>query len=97
MCAPDTTRTAKRDELDSQSSGPSDKLIKTERRDPTFLLSREQGTPPIVSRVHTPMLAINVHATARRRTTGFDREITYENYVTLTDSGLDWNKTCFVH
>lgn len=54
MRAPDTARTAKRDELDSQSSGPSDKLIKTEHgRDPTFLLSHEQGTPATVSRIHT--------------------------------------------
>ena len=97
MCAPDTARTAKRDELDSQSSGPSDKLIKTERRDPTFLLSREQGTPAIVSRVHTPMLAINVPRNSDKMKDGLRQEITYENYITLTDSGLDWNKSCFVH
>lgn len=97
MCAPDTARTAKRDELDSQSSGPSDKLIKTERRDPTFLLSREQGTPAIVSRVHIPMLAINVSRNSEKMKDELRQEITYENYITLTDSGLDWNKTCFVH
>lgn len=75
MCAPDTARTAKRDELDSQSSGPSDKLIKTERRDPTFLLSREQGTPAIVSRVHIPMLAINVSRNSEMK----DRASTRDN------------------
>lgn len=80
MCAPDTARTAKRDELDSQSSGPSDKLIKTERTDPTFLLLHEQGTPAIVSHIHTSIFMIKIHITARKKAS--TRDNTQKLYYT---------------